>query len=233
MAPNVIYISFNPLRPVRPSTSVAAHENRVRVWMQMTARAALSSRKMRCASRTWRVKTAVWSYGVTYSLSPPRGRKATCPYTELGTGVYACLSAVHRCDGGAHARRRWRRKRRKFSWQPAFGRDRERRASECSARGAESNLRSHQPCMQMPRLWGMPSYLPLSSRSWLSPLPLPLCRPSTRAEDASHRRARTYRAAPACSLFYPPGPGYFTADNGLRGLNAVVRTAKCLRDIET
>lgn len=39
----------------------------------------------------------------------------------------------------------------------SFGRDRERRASECSARGTEShrherrNLRSHHPCMQMPR----------------------------------------------------------------------------------
>lgn len=62
---------------------------------------------MRCASRTWRVKTAVWSYGVTYSLSSPRGRKATCPYTELGAGVYACLPVVHR-RWGTHARRRRR-----------------------------------------------------------------------------------------------------------------------------
>ena len=72
-----------------------------------------------------------------------RGRKATCPYTEHGTGVYARMfirgDEVHTRGGAV-----------------SFGRDRERRALECSARGAENhrherrNLRSHHPCMQMP-----------------------------------------------------------------------------------
>lgn len=55
---------------LRSSISAVSYENRVHVWMQMIARVALPNRKMRCASRTWRVKT-VWSYGVTYSLSSP------------------------------------------------------------------------------------------------------------------------------------------------------------------
>ena len=142
--------------------------------MQMIVRAALSSQKMRCASHTWRVKTAVWSYGVTYSLSPPRGRKATCPYTEHGTGVYACLSAVHR-RWGTHARKRRRRKR-KFSWQSALVVT-ESDVHWSAARGAENhrherrNLRSHHPCMQMPWPWGMPlRSLPFFA-SWLSPVP--------------------------------------------------------------
>ena len=148
--------------------SISTYKNRVHIWMQMIARAALSSQKMRCASRTWRVKTAVWSYGVIYSLSPPRGRKGTCPYTEHETGVYACLSAVHR-RWGTHARKRRRRKR-KFSWQSASVVT-ESDVRWSAARGAENhrherrNLRSHHPCMQMPWPWGMPPPdLSLSSR---------------------------------------------------------------------
>lgn len=197
---------------------------------------------MRRASRTWRVKTAVWSYGVTYSLSPPRGRKATCPYTELGTDRVCVFIRSAPMESGAHARRRWRRKRRKFSWQPAFGRDRERRASECSARsGAERRAiamsaviyeaiilvcrcRDREGCPPISPFLCVPTILPPTPSSPSS---------SQRERRTSHRRIWTYRAATTCSLFYWPAPAILQPIMDLRGLSAVIRRAGYLLDIET
>lgn len=170
---------------------------------------------MRRASSTWRVKTAVQSYGVTYSLS----LRATVKCLSLhGTPAYvcACLSAVPARRCGIHARRR---REGSFVAQPS---QRARVVTESDVRrSAEShrherrNLRSHHPCMQMPRSWEILLSLSLSI---LSSNP-PLTRGKKRKMGGELGRL-AHTDLPRSRAFIGL-PHYFTTDSGLKGLNAV------------
>lgn len=222
---------------VRPSSSVAfAWKSRPRLNANDCEGRIIESRKMRCASRTWRVKTAVWSHGVTYSLSPPRGRKATCPYTELGADRVCVFirstPATERCTREAEVKKE---EEEVFvaaslrSWPRAtcVGVQRaERRAIAMSAVIYEAIIlvcrcRDREGCPPISPFLRVPT-IPLSP-------PRP---PPARAENFSSSHMDLPRSSNVLALLLAC-PGYFTADNGLRGLSAVIRRAGYLRDIET
>lgn len=144
----------------------------------------------------------------------PRGRKATCPYTELGTSVFIRGTPTMRCTREEEAKEEEEEEEKEEEevFVAASSVVTKSDVRRSAARGVENhrherrNLRSHHPCMQMPRPWGMPPYLSLSSC-------LSFSRPNR--EDFSSSHTDLPRSFDALALLLAC-PGYFTADSGLK-----------------